>query len=121
MTVSINNWYTAGGKLGEIQERCEAFQRGDQPEKIDHLTVDEIKEIHATAVTIVEFCVASLEKRATQLEFRDHETYRYARSYAKTLARVLLHRDDISRRDRRMLEKWLKREPTLPPIRIIYV
>lgn len=122
MTVSITNWYTAGARLNEIREECEAFQRGDQPEKIDHLTKKEIMELFRTAEAIVAFCAASLGKRSHhQLEFRDHETYRYARSYGKTMARVLLHRQDIATGNRRKLEKWLTTERDLPPIGIVYV
>lgn len=122
MTVSITNWYTAGARLNEIREACEAFQRGDQPEKIDHLTAKEIKELFLSAEAIVAFCAASLGRRSqSQLEFRDHETYRYARSYGKTVARLLLHREDVGTRDRQKLEKWLAAEPNLPSIQISYV
>ena len=122
MTVSITNWYTAGAQLNKIREACEAFQRGDQPEKIDHFAKKEIKELFLSAEAIVAFCAASLGKRSqSQLEFRDHETYRYARSYGKTMARVLLHRGDVGPGDRRRLEKWLAAERDLPSIRIAYV
>lgn len=122
MTVSITNWYTAGARLNEIREACEAFQRGDQPEKIDHLTKKEVTELYWTAEAIVTFCAASLGKRNQRdLEFRDHETYRYARSYAKTIARVLLNRGDVGPGDRRRLEKWLAAERDLPSIGIVYV
>ena len=122
MTVSITNWYTAGAQLNKIREACEAFQRGDQPEKIDHFAMKEIKELFLSAEAIVAFCAASLGKRSqSQLEFRDHETYRYARSYGKTMARVLLHRGDVGPGDRRRLEKWLATERDLPSIRIAYV
>ena len=122
MTVSITNWYTAGAQQNKIREACEAFQRGDQPEKIDHLTKKEVKDLFQTAEAIVAFCAASLGRRSqSQLEFRDHETYRYARSYGKTVARVLLRREDVGPRDRRRLEKWLAAEPDLPRIQIAYV
>lgn len=121
MTVSITNWHTAGGKLGDIAEVCEAFQRGDQPEKIDHLTLEQIKEVYQTATAIVDFCAASLRKRTAPVEFRDHETYRYAQSYAKTLSRVLLRHNGLTAEDMIGLQQWLDRLPSLPTIRIEYV
>lgn len=121
MTVSITNWHTAGGKLGDIREACEAFQRGDQPEKIEHLTLEQIKELYRTATAIVDFCAASLPRRTAPVEFRDHETYRYARSYAKTLSLVLLRHEDLTPEDMIELQQWLDRLPSLPTIRIEYV
>ena len=120
MVPSITNWYTAGAKLDEMRESCEAFIRGDQPEKIDHLTVDEIKELFDTARAIVEFCVASLEVRRT-VEFRDHETYRYARAYARNLAHVLMCHEATDPRDLWSYEEWLEGEPDRPTIQIQYV
>ena len=121
MTVSITNWHTAGGKLGDIREACEAFQRGDQPEKIDHLSLEEIKQLQQTVMAIVDFCAASLRKRTAPVEFRDHETYRYARSYSQTLARILLRHEDLTADDMIGQQRWLDRLPTLPTIRVQYV
>lgn len=122
MTVSVTNWYTAGGKLGDIRDVCEAFQRGDQPEKVDHLTLEQIKEIQATAMAIVTFCAMSLPKRTSSIEFRDYETYRYARSYSQTLARVLLRHDGITAEDVIEQQQWLDGLQQLTPLpRIEYV
>lgn len=121
MAPVINNWYAAGGKLDAIRDTCEAFVRGDQPEKINHLTVSEIKELQATAAAIVMFCVASIEKRDAPLEHRKVDTYSYAKTYARNLAHTLLNRDDIRESDQRMLEAWLKNEANLPQIHLSYV
>ena len=118
---SITNWHTAGAKLEQIRDVCEAFVRGDQPEKIDHLTVDEIKEHFETARAIVEFCMASMAKRTTGLEFRDHETYRYARTYARNLAHVLLRHKSSDPRDLWAYEEWLEGEPDRPNITVQYI
>ena len=120
MAPSITNWYKAGAKLGEIRESCEAFIRGDQPEKIDHLTVDEIKELFDTARAIVEFCVTSLEVRKL-VEFRDRETYYYARTYARNLAHVLMRHESTDPRDLWSYEEWLEGEPDRPAIDVQYV
>lgn len=121
MAPSITNWHTAGATLERIRETCEAFIRGDQPEKIDHLTVDEIKEYFEAARSIVEFCTASMAKRTSALEFRDHETYRYARTYAKNLAYVLLRHESSDPRDLWAYEEWLEGEPDRPTIAVQYI
>lgn len=125
MTVSVCTWYEAGAQLQEIREQCEAIIRGDQPEKIEHLRLSEIKELFDKAAAIVTFCVASLEKRAGSdvdaLKHRDYETYRYARQYARSLAHYLLHRRGLARRTDRLLEAWLDAESNRPSIRIEYV
>lgn len=118
---SITNWHAAGATLKQIQEVCEAFIRGDQPEKVDHLTVDEVKEHFDTACAIVEFCMASIAKRTTGLEFRDHETYRYARTYAKNLAYILLRHKSTDPRDLWVYEEWLEGEPDRPIITVQYI
>lgn len=121
MELSVDNWHTAGARLRHIQESCEAFIRGDQPEKIDHLTVDEIKELFDTARAIVEFCIASFEKLNRPLEFRDHETYRHARAYARNLANVLLRHKSSDPRDLWAYEEWLEGEPDRPTIQVQYI
>lgn len=122
MTDSISNWYAAGGKLREIQEICEAFQRGDQPEKTERLTTEEVVEITETALSIVEFCVESMSGGSvTSLQFRDYETYRYARQYGRTMARAVLRDDDAPIATKEKMEEWLDREPSFPPIHIAYV
>jgi hypothetical protein len=118
---SITNWHVAGATVEQIRVTCEAFIRGDQPEKIDHLTVDEIKELFETAKAVVTFCVASLGARRTPVEFRDHETYRYARSYAKNLAHVLLLHQDTDPADRHTYEEWLESETGRPAIAVQYI
>ena len=120
MAPSVCTWYEAGIRLGEIRESCEAFVRGDQPEKIDHLTVDEIKELFETARAIVEFCVTSMERRTAPLKFRDYNTYTYARTYARNLAHVLQRHKNTDPRDLWAYEEWLESEPDRPNIQVQY-
>lgn len=116
MALSVCNWYEAGALLRKIRETCDAFIRGDQPEKTDHLEVDDIKELFDVASGIVEFCIASIARRASGLEFRDRETYHYARTYARNLASVLLHHEGSDPRDHFIYEEWLEGEPDRPDL-----
>lgn len=122
MVPPITNWYTAGAKLSEISEISIAFQRGDQPEKVDHLTVEQVLEVFDTASAIVTFALASMgSQRPRRLDPRDAETYGMARKYARTMATILLRRRDVAQSRRRLLQSWLEAESHRPSIRYEYV
>ncbi len=121
MEHSISNWYAAGGKLAQIRESCEAFQRGDQPVKIDHLSLQEVMDLYYASKAIVEFCVASFERYSKPHEFKHYQTYQYARSYSRTMAHVLLLKFGLGEIDHESLRDWLVHEQTLPTLNVQYV
>ena len=121
MGPSITNWYTAGGRLAKIQDVCEAFVDGDQPDKIEHLALEDIQAFFDELCAIVTFGASALESGVSHIEFRHYEIYNYAKRYSRTMAKVLLHHDDIEAEYRKRLEEWLDILPSLPQVNVQYV
>lgn len=122
MTVSITNWHAARAKVAEIREVCEAFQRGDQPDKT-RLTSEQIKDLYLTTRALVAFCGASFEKRrgSGSISFAESETYMYAKSYSRTMTQQLLRKGVITLAEATEAREWLQILPTLPSVRMEYV
>ena len=121
MSSSITNWQNAAKQLEEIRTKCEALQRGDQPEISDALGTTDIMELFRIAKEIVERCQIELRKNRRNIKYCDGETYSKAKSYARTTAsKITLGSIDASREMQEECAAWLDDEQNLPKITVQY-
>ncbi|HAC56262.1 TPA: hypothetical protein DCF80_02070 [Candidatus Saccharibacteria bacterium] len=122
MTVpTVHNWFSAGAQIKDLCEVSEAFIRGDQPEKTEHLTLDDITKLHERAMAVLDFCVRVMPRKHS-FEITEIETYVSARQFARNLTHQLLHHPDFDRSSEfgRQLHRWVTEEerhlPNVPQL-----
>lgn len=119
---TVNNWHAAGARLRDLEEVCEAFIRGDQPEKTERLGLADIARLYTQVAEVLEFCLASMQA-GYRLTPGDGSVYVHAMQYRRSLGRVLQHHPDITSDPglRSALDKWFAEAPSLPKLTYTYV
>lgn len=112
---TVVTWYEAGAEIKRVQDLCEAFIRGDQQEKIEHLSLEEVQELRSRVCAVLNFCVTATTRGVRrELPYRDYDTFTKARQYTRNLTNVLLLRDDLDTETHAGLENWV--QPDLPEV-----